>query len=302
MASPRVTLVTSSDLPDLAEDFADLPDVLRSRNIEVRVAVWDDPDVDWNDAGLCIVLSITDFAERPDEFFSWADSVPRLLNDPQVLRWSSDKHYMQELQARGMPMIPTTWLEPDRQLSKHQVHTRMPAGGDFVVKSALSSNRHTTGRYTSTDASSRSKAIQHAVEILDSGHAALVQRYIQSVDDRGEISLVYLNGLLTYAVEKDPQLQTRTDLKLRARDRASIHDVTMEERHLGEEVRHALHGAIAELTGRDHMLIYCRIDIIRTEEGFKVLEVNLMDVTLYVSADERALKSFVDAIEVRAYG
>ena len=302
MANPRVTLVTSSDLPELAEDFADLPDALRRRNLDVRVSVWDDPSVNWDDAGLCVVLTISDFADRPDEFFAWANSVPRLLNDPQVLKWNSDKHYLQELEARGMPMIETTWLEPKAKLSKHQVHTRMPAGGDFVVKSALSSNRHTTGRYTSTDARSRSDAIQHAVEILEGDRAALVQRYVQSVDNRGEVSLVYFNGLLTYAVSKDPQLQTRTDLKLRARDRASIHAITTEERLLGEDTRQALHSAISHLTGRDHLLIYCRIDIIRTESGFRVLEVNLMDVTLYVSAHPQALSAFANAIQVRVYG
>lgn len=302
VSNPRVTLVTSSDLPDLAEDFADLPEALRNRHLDVQVAVWDDPLVDWDDAGLCIVLTITDFADRPDEFFAWASSVPRLLNDPQVLKWNSDKHYLQELEARGMPTIQTTWLEPEQNLSKHQVHTRMPAGGDFVVKSALSSNRHTTGRYTATDARSRSDAILHAVDILESGRAALVQRYLQSVDSRGEISLVYFNGLLTYAVAKDPQLQNRTDLKLAPRDRASIHPVTTDERFLGEDVRHALHGAIADLTGRDHLLLYCRIDIIRTEAGFKVLEVNLMDVTLYISAHPKALESFANAVQVRAYG
>lgn len=294
--------MTSSDLPTLAEDFAELPEALRKRGIDVSVSVWDDPSVEWADAGLCVVLSISDFADRPDEFFAWANSVPRLLNNPQVLQWNSDKHYLQELEDRGMPTIETTWLEPEANLSKHQVHTRMPAGGDFVVKSALSSNRHTTGRYTSTDATSRSRAIQHAKAILDSGRAALVQRYLHSVDNRGEISLVYFNGLLTYAVAKDPELQTRSDLKLPAKDRASIHSISTEERFLGEDVRHALHGAISDLTGRDQMLLYCRIDIIRTEKGFKVLEVNLMDVTLYVSAHPKALDAFANAIEVRAYG
>lgn len=302
MAYPRVTLVTSSDLPNLSEDFAELPAVLAQRKLDVQVAVWDDPDVDWEAAGLCIVMTISDFADRPDEFFAWAESVPRLLNNPQVLKWNSDKHYLKELEARGMPTIETTWLEPDAGLSKHQVHTRMPAGGDFVVKSSLSSNRHTTGRYTAIDAGSRSEAIQHAMKILDSGRAALVQRYLKSVDNRGEISLVYFNGLLTYAVAKDPQLQNRPDLKLAAKDRASIHSITTEERFLGEDVRHALHSAIADLTGRDQMLLYCRIDIIRTSSGFRVLEVNLMDVTLYVSAHPKALESFANAIEVRAYG
>ena len=293
--------MTSSDLPDLSDDLVGLPDALGALGVDARIAVWDDPAVDWSAAGLCVVLTITDYADRPEEFFRWAETVPRLLNDAGVLRWISDKHSLSELEERGLPAIKTTWLEPAANLSKHQVHTRMPAGGDFVVKSALSSNRHTTGRYTAVDARSRSAAIEHAMNILATGNAALVQRYVQSVDTRGEISLIYFNGLLSHSVEKEAVLQTEADPGSRPRSRAYAHQPTAEERHLGEDVRFALHGAIKELTGRDHLLIYCRIDMVHNQGRIEVLEVNLMDVNLYLSEVEGAIENFADAVAVRAF-
>lgn len=301
MDKPRVTLVTSADLPNLSSDFDGLMDALRSRDVEPVIAVWDDPTVDWSKAGLSIVLHVTDFAARADEFFAWAESVPRLLNDPQILRWSSDKHSLIELERLGMPTIKTMWLEPSANLSKHQIHTRMPAGGDFVVKSSRSSNRHTTGRYTSVDARSRSAAIQHAENILKTGNAALVQRYLHSFEHRGEVSLVFFNGLFSHAVEKEGVLQTEADPGTRPRSQAYPHKTTDAERHLGDDVRAALHEAIRDLTGRDHLLIYSRIDIVENEGKLEVLEVNLMDVTLYLSTVEGALDRFAEAISVRAF-
>nr|NLD41540.1 glutathione synthetase [Actinomycetales bacterium] len=301
MSNPRVTLVTSSDLPNLSADFEGLLEALRERGVDPRIAVWDDPEVDWVAAGLTIVLTVTDFADRVEEFFDWAESVPKLLNNAQILRWSSDKHSLQDLEQRGMPTIKTTWLEPDRHLSKHQIHTRMPALGDFVVKSSRSSNRHTTGRYTAVDARSRAAAIEHAQNILLKGNAALVQRYVQSIDHRGEISLVYFNGLLSHAVEKEAVLQTEADPGSRPRSRAFTHEVSMEERYLGEDGRAAMHSFVRELTGRDHLLLYCRIDLVENEGKLEVLEVNLMDVTLYLSVVEGALGRFADAIQVRAF-
>ncbi|NLI17811.1 MAG: glutathione synthetase [Actinomycetales bacterium] len=301
MSRPKVTLVTSSDLPTLSDDFSGLLDAISRRGVEVGTAVWDDPGVDWEGAGLCVILTVSDFADRPEEFFEWAARVPRLLNDPGVLRWNSDKHYLQDLALSGVPTIDTTWLEPGAGLSKHQVHTRMPARGDFVVKSSLSSNRHTTGRYTSTDARSRGAAIQHALDILGTGRAALVQRYLTAVGDRGEISLVYFNGLFSHAVEKEGILQTEVDPGSAPRSRAYPHEVSPEERHLGEDVRNAFHACIRKVTGRDHLLIYARVDIIHTADGLKVLEVNLMDVTLYLAAVPGAVDNFADAIAVRAF-
>ena len=63
-------------------------------------------------------------------------------------------------------MIPTTWLEPEAGYSKHQVHMRFPAHGDFVVKPAVSSGGRGTGRYTATDAASRSAPEDHDVTAL----------------------------------------------------------------------------------------------------------------------------------------
>lgn len=300
---PKVTFVTSADLPELSSGFHGLKENLESRGIEVDIAVWDDPSVDWQKAGVCVILTVPDFADRPDEFFAWAESVPQVLNDPAILRWSSDKHSLIDLANRGMPMIETMWLEPSANYSKQQIHTRMPAGGDFVVKSSVTSNRHLTGRYTAVDARSRSAAIAHAESIMERGNAAMVQRFAQSnTTDRNEVSLVYFNGLLSHSVEKEAILQTKEVTTARfKRSRAFPHEATDAERHLGEDVRKALHAQIRELTGRDHLLIYSRIDLTERNGKLEVLDVSLMDVSLYLHQAEGAMDRFAEAIEMRTH-
>ena len=54
-----------------------------------------------------------------------------------------------------MPVVPTRGRERDRHLSSRALHTRFPAGGDFVIKPAVSVGRVDTGRYTVIDADSR---------------------------------------------------------------------------------------------------------------------------------------------------
>ena len=208
MSDPIVTLATCADFPDLDDDDHGLPDALRARGIEPRVAVWNDPDVDWDQSGTVVLRSVRDYATKGNHssFLQWARSVPRLANHPDVVAWNSDKHYLTRLSEWGVPMIPTTWLEPEAGYSKHQVHTRFPAHGDFVVKPAVSSGGRGTGRYTATDASSRSAAINDAMHHLRRGRTVMVQRYLEEVDRKGEVSLVYFNGVLSHAVEKAPML------------------------------------------------------------------------------------------------
>lgn len=302
-SKPVVTLVTSAHLPELDPDEAGLPDALADRGLDPRIAVWDDPDVDWSEAGVVVVRSVRDYAKKRQQFLEWAESIPRILNHADVIRWNTDKHYLQELEQRGLPVIPTTWLEPDRHLTKHQVHTRFPAYGDFVVKPAVSSGGRGTGRYSSTDARSRSEAVEHAMYELGRGRSVMVQRYVESVDQVGELSLVYFNGMPAYTVEKEPMLHPRfRSTKTLTEEVARVYDASEEEWRWGEKIRTALHGYIRDRMGRDELLLFNRVDVVRDGKGgFYVMEISLIDGKLYLTDIEDATDRFADAIAMRAH-
>ena len=84
VSEPIVTLATSADFPNLDEDDRGLPDALRARGIEPRVAVWNDPGVNWEDAGVVVLRSVRDYATNDQyaDFLAWTRSVPRLVNHP----------------------------------------------------------------------------------------------------------------------------------------------------------------------------------------------------------------------------
>ena len=305
MTKPIVTLATSADFPNLDEDDRGLPDALRERGIEPRVAIWDDPAVNWDDAGVVVMRSVRDYATKDKyaAFLEWARSLSRVANHSDVVTWNSDKHYLGRLADLGVPMIPTTWLEPTAGLSKHQVHTRFPAQGDFVVKPAISSGGRGTGRYTSTHAGSRSQALNDAMHHLRHGRSVMVQRYLQQVDRGGEISLVYFNGILSHAVDKAPMLHPR----FRSTDEVHEEVVTAREPSeqewlWGERVRKAIHGLIKEHAGRDIQLLFNRVDMVGDGQGgFYLMEVSLIDAGLYLGSTPDALDNFADAIAQRVF-
>lgn len=303
MTKPKVTLVTSADMPNLYRDEAGLLDALADRGTDPQIAVWNDSSVDWDSAGVCVVRSVSDYALQRESFLHWASQVPRMLNHPDVLTWNSDKHYMRELENRGLPVIPTTWLEPERALSKHQVHSRFPAFGDFVVKPAVSSGIRDIGRYSSIDTSQRQAALAQTMDLLAQGRSVMIQRYLEDIDIHGEISLVFFNGLLSHAVEKRAELHPSnvTD--------AGMHEVVVTARpadtlnwQWGEQIRQVLHDYMRSRMGRDEQLLFNRVDVVPDSEGsFHVMEVSLVDADLYLDATPEALGNFADAIAVRAF-
>ncbi|WP_143230212.1 ATP-grasp domain-containing protein [Boudabousia marimammalium] len=306
MKKTVVNLVTSANQPDLDEDSRHLIPALETRGMEVRVVRWDDPSVDWENAAVSVVRSVDDYANRRAEFLEWARTVPRLLNPASVLEWNTDKHYLQVLGERGLSTIDTTWLEPQQNLDKQQIHSRFPAHGDFVVKPAVSSGGRDAGRYTANLAGSRQEAILHAVDLLKQGRSVMVQRYLTEIDKHGELSLIYLNGLISHVVEKKPMLHpslaSLPEQEVPTEEITKVRQPSAEEWQWGEEIRRIVHGYVKETLGRDSLFLFNRIDLVRKNDGgFYVMEISLVDASLYLSESQLAVDNFADAIAQRAF-
>lgn len=304
MAKPRVTLVTSDIYPHLTNDEAGLPDALSDAGMEPVIAQWDDPSVDWDNAGVSVVRAVRNYAPRRKEFLEWAHSVPRLLNHPDVLTWNSDKHYMIELERRGVPVVPTTWLEPNAHLDKQRVHSRFPAHGDFVVKPAVSSGARDMGRYTANVTKSRMAAILHSMDLLKADRSVMVQRYLEDVDIHGELSLIYFNGLISHAVEKKAMLDPDEETSSEPQKEEIIlgRQATAEEWAWGEKLRVHLHDYIKQRMGHDLAFLFTRFDVIKDGKGgFHLMEVSLIDSSLYLSSVDSGIQSFTDAIAARVF-
>ncbi len=305
MPTPRIALVTCADLPELEPEDRPLLDALRARGAEATPRVWNDPDVDWSQVDLAVLRSTWDYTERYPEFLAWASSVPRLVNPPNVLRWNTDKHYLQRLADHGLPVIKTSWLEPERNFDKRALHNRFPAREDFVIKPAISAGSKDTGRYTATDADSRRYAIEHAERMLAAGRSVMVQRYIPEVDSVGESALIFLHGTFSHAVHKDAMLTPGDDVEvdgLYKPERMSAHRATDAEIQAAQNV---LAFARARIPGRSpssRPLLYARVDLVTPRSGEPVLmELELVEPSLFFSLAPGSLDRFADAIlaEVR---
>lgn len=303
MTKPRVTLATAASMPNLYADETGLLDALADRGMDPHIAVWNDPAVDWDNAGLVVIRSVVDYAADRNGFLEWTRSLPRVLNHADVLEWNSDKHYLNELAERGLPTIPTTWLSASRGYSKHQVHSRFPAFGDFVVKPAVSSGVRDIGRYSSTSIPGRQAAIAQVMELLGEGRDVMIQRYEETVETQGERSLIFFNGIISHAVDKaallTPAQVTEDEVQ---QVPVEAHSATDQELRWGEQIRLVLHEYVRERMGRDEQFLFNRVDLVPDGKGsFVVMEVALVDADLYLNAAPRALGNFADAISVRAF-
>lgn len=301
----KIALATCASLPTLDAEESPLLGELQARGVDVEAAVWDDPGVDWAGYDLVVIRSTWDYATRRSEFVAWAERVEAtttLVNPAAVVRWNTDKHYLAELEAAGVPVVPTMWLEPERHLSSRALHTRFPAHGDFVIKPAVSAGSVDTGRYTAIDAGSRGLAISHARRLLAAGRTVMVQRYLTSVDTVGERAHIFIDGEYSHSVRKGAML-TGPDMGgtgLYKEERMSRIDASPVEVDMARRVV----ATATELLGRGGEasvpLLYARVDLVSGDDDQPVLmELETVEPSLFMSLGDGAVERFASAILAR---
>ena len=70
-----VTLVTHAALPGGAPDDQQLAAALRHEGLAVRLAVWNDPSVQWRASPLTLVRSTWDYHREPHAWAQWLAEV-----------------------------------------------------------------------------------------------------------------------------------------------------------------------------------------------------------------------------------
>lgn len=278
-----ISLITYDGLPDLDPDDCLLRDELVKRGHKCHTCIWDDDSIDWSKFDVSIMRSAWDYHLKQDKFYAWIDRVSRvtkLLNPPDMMKWSSHKIYLKELGEAGLPVIETLW-----------VMKAETAGGLFdslqwekaIVKPAVGLATFGVKRFM-LDEQGRKDAQAHADHLAITGDV-MIQPYLTSVEDYGERALAFIGGEYSHTVRKS------SFQKLAPGGHAGETSVPTDEEEVavGREV-------LKFLKNRP---LYARVDLVRDFEGKpKVLELELVEPSLFLQfAPPSAPAKFADALE-----
>ena len=288
--SSRVALVTCDLFPDLWDDDVPLRDALRARGVQADPVRWDDDAADWAAYGLTVLRSPWDYVPRRDAFVAWAAAVPRLLTPADIVAWNTDKPYLRELAAAGIPVIPTDYVAPGESWTA-------PASGEWVVKPTVSAGSQDTGRYALPEQAGLAGA--HVARLTAAGRTAMIQPYLAAVDSAGETAVMFTpdaGGALSYshAVRKGPML-TGTGGGWIDPGSEDISARTPSEAELAVAGR-----VLAAIPGGTGQLLYARIDLIPGPDGAPMLiELELTEPGLFLLHAPGAAGRLAEAIIAR---
>jgi hypothetical protein len=294
----RIALATCSALPSHEHDDEPLHAALRSRGVVVEQPIWDDPRVEWSSFDAVLIRTTWDYHAKHQAFVAWADRVAEqtcLYNPAPIVRWNTDKLYLRELEALGVPLAQTQWFEGGRAYDL----IGAVRGAGFVrgfIKPVIGANARGTLRFDARRLDQLEAAVAHFDRLIAGGDVML-QPYLASVEREGELSAIYFDGVLSHAVRKIPvKGDYRVQDDFGARDRPTPLDA--EALALGERTLAGLREVI-ERRGWDVALplVYARVDMLRDDHGALVLnELEVVEPSLFFRHGGRAAERLATAL------
>jgi glutathione synthase/RimK-type ligase-like ATP-grasp enzyme len=199
---------------------------------------------------------------------------PLMLNPPALLRWNSDKAYLAELAAAGVPAVASRTVDALDEAAL--AAARDTFGGELVVKPLVSASADDTFRIGPND----------PVPASVHGRRMLVQPYMPSIASQGEYSLMLFGGQFSHAIVKRPK---PGDFRVQP--------------HLGgsETPCAPPQGAIAlaqaALAAAPAPATYARVDMVEGENGaLQIMELELIEPALWLQHSPDGGASFGGAV------
>jgi len=132
----------------------------------------------------------------------------------------------------------------------------------------------------------------HVSRLHAQGRDALLQPYVDSVDVLGERALIFIDGEFSHAMTKGAMLNT-DEL-----DRTALYRREQMSRAEAEESALAFAQTVFS-DPRLASLLYARLDLVATPNGWAVLELELVEPSLFLTFDEAAANRLAAAIAAR---
>lgn len=291
----RIAFVTAIVSAALDEDMPPLLAACARAGLTAEVRAWDDFTVSWSRYDAVVVRSPWDYRTRLPEFLRWCERVDRvstLLNPLPVLRWNTDKHYLADLAAQDVAVVPTRFIEPDAEPlpALEAFLAEFADAAEFVVKPTVSVGSADTQRYARAQ---EFAAANHIGRLLDAGRSAMLQPYLDAVDVHGETALLYFDGRFSHAIRKVALLK----LNEAGLDHAQVPESIAAREPGADEVRLGETVLAAARTRIGVVPLYARVDLIRDAAGRPcLLELELAEPSLFFDRAPGAADRFVAAL------
>jgi glutathione synthase/RimK-type ligase-like ATP-grasp enzyme len=271
----RIGFVTSDEAIGRDSEMPHLMAAVVAAGLQAEVVSWEKGGAH-ESLDVLVIRSTWNYFAKLEEFLAWArlfrdndgtGNGPRLLNSEATVRWNCHKRYLRELARSGIPVVESRLVRSLSELLAYaQRYERL------VAKPAVGAGALGCSRFGSADLLLAETAFNEAAAVWPE---VVVQPYLDSVEEVGEISLVVVDGDVVQGLRKSPAAGNWL-VQREFGGAVSDADVTSEHRAIVDT-------CTAHVTDRcGARPLYMRVDLIAGPNGESLVsEVELIEPVLY---------------------
>tara|TARA_R110000737_G_scaffold123766_1_gene155876 strand:- start:25833 stop:26744 length:912 start_codon:yes stop_codon:yes gene_type:complete len=257
---------------------------------QTELVSWRRENVNWSDYAAVIIRSPWDYQDDMENFLkvlaNIEQSTAQLENSLSVVTWNINKSYLKSLAAEQVTIVPTLW-PADFDVNNMAGYFDHFLTEQIVLKPRVSANADNTFWLTKDNYQTKILELSQAF----ASRELMVQPFMADICQEGEFSLFYFNGAYSHTILKTP---AQGDFRVQEEHGGGLLSVTPEPA-LTAAANQTMQ-AISKLHGE---LLYARIDFVRYQDTFALMEAELIEPSLYFNMDELSPQRFAKAFVAR---
>jgi hypothetical protein len=280
----RVGFATCLNLGKLTPDDQLAADLLLKQNINVDAVAWDDPSIQWKSFDAVILRSTWNYHRQLPEFLSWLEMLDqasvKVWNSTDIVRGNVSKKYLIDFQSAGIPIVPTVFIPQNTSMQLDSVLENQK-WEHAIIKPEVSASAY------QTISASLSTAVDDQTQLdkILKTSGALIQEFRNEITVSGEWSLIFFDRKFSHAVLKRP---SAGDFRVQEELGGIIQTATPPDAliHQAEHILHQVNGT----------LLYARVDGIAADDEFLLMELELIEPSLFMGFSTGAPEVFASSI------
>lgn len=242
---------------------------LENLGLKVKRLAWDNLSFNWESTKSVLFRSTWDYFDRFEEFSTWLNKVSTkttLLNSEKIIRWNMDKHYLLDLQKKGIHIIPTVYIEIGSKTTLKKIH-KEHNWDHTILKPCISGAARHTYKLDPQNIEQHEAVFQELIH----KEAMILQPFQNSIVVKGEVSLIIINGIYTHAVLKKAK---KGDFRVQDDWGGTVHTYIPNQKEI-EFAENAVKACI-------EFPVYARVDITTDNDGhLAIVELELIEPELW---------------------
>ncbi|GMM71612.1 hypothetical protein MTsDn5_15640 [Alteromonas gracilis] len=281
---PSVAFLSTDNLEDFFVYDELLVPYFNQKGWKVETVSWHTNAENWGRFDYVIVRSTWDYQQHAEAFLACLKQIDAssttLLNPLRLMQWNIEKYYLKDLQQKGVPIVKTIWETTFDNAVIDKAFDEFSSGA-IVIKPVLSANADDTFKLERETWKESAGVLSNTFKQRD----FMIQPFLSSIVEEGEYSLFYFGGAFSHAIKKVPQ---EGDFRVQEEHGGRLHPVSVDDVQL----------AVAEkaLSAMPCNALYARVDLVRQNNNWAIMELELIEPSLYFNLDEDSPVRFVEAL------